>query len=79
MNQFFTYTVYHSESGKVVAKDLFEEVLVHLIDKMWMEELVKDIMLADYMSTPGVVIDIDRLIRDIESQGVFLFKRNIHG
>lgn len=79
MNQFFTYTVYHQESGKVVAKDLFEETLVHLINKMRMEELVKDIMLADYMSTPGVVIDMSRLIRDIESQGVFLFKRKIHG
>ena len=79
MNQFFTYTVYHSESGKVVAKDLFEASLVHLINKMWMEDLVKDIMLADYMSTPGVVIDMSRLLDDIESQGVFLFKRKIHG
>lgn len=79
MNQFFTYTVYHSESGKVVAKDLFEASLIHLINKMWMEDLVKDIMLADYMSTPGVVIDMSRLLDDIESQGVFLFKRKLHG
>ena len=79
MNQFFTYTVYHQESGKIVAKDLFEASLVHLINKMWMEDLVKDIMLADYMSTPGVVIDMSRLLDDIESQGVFLFKRKIHG
>lgn len=79
MNQFFTYTVYHSESGKVVAKDLFEASLVHLINKMWMEDLVKDIMLADYMSTPGVVIDMSRLLDDIESQGVFIFKRKLHG
>ena len=79
MNQFFTYTVYHQDSGKVVAKDLFEASLVHLINKMWMEDLVKDIMLADYMSTPGVVIDMSRLLDDIESQGVFLFKRKIHG
>lgn len=79
MNQFFTYTVYHSESGKVVAKDLFEASLIHLINKMWMEDLVKDIMLADYMSTPGVVIDMSRLLDDIESQGVFIFKRKLHG
>uniref|UniRef100_A0AAU6MX63 Terminal repeat-encoded protein n=1 Tax=Staphylococcus phage 184DA TaxID=3110532 RepID=A0AAU6MX63_9CAUD len=79
MNQFFTYTVYHSESGKVVAKDLFEASLVHLINKMKNEELVKDINLEYYMNTRGVVIDINSLIRDIESQGVFLFKRKIHG
>lgn len=79
MNQFFTYTVYHQGSGKVVAKDLFEASLVHLINKMWMEELVKDIMLADYMNTRGVVIDMSRLLDDIESQGVFLFKRKLHG
>lgn len=79
MNQFFTYTVYHQDSGKVVAKDLFEESLVHLINKMRVEELVKDITLGYYMNTRGVVIDMSRLLDDIESQGVFLFKRKIHG
>ena len=79
MNQFFTYTVYHSESGKVVAKDLFEEVLVHLIDKMIKEDIVKDIKMTDYMDNPFVALDIDNMMRDIESQGVFLFKRKIHG
>ncbi|BEU75402.1 hypothetical protein SNIID_0020 [Staphylococcus phage phiSNIID] len=79
MNQFFTYTVYHQDSGKVVAKDLFDASLVHLINKMRMEELVKDINLEYYMNTRGVVIDMSRLLDDIESQGVFLFKRKIHG
>ncbi|WPH66900.1 hypothetical protein CUBA_gp212 [Staphylococcus phage CUB-A] len=79
MNQFFTYTVYHSESGKVVAKDLFEEILVLLINKMIEEDIVKGINLEYYMNTRGVVIDMSRLLDDIESQGVFLFKRKIHG
>lgn len=79
MNQFFTYTVYHSESGKVVAKDLFEEVLVHLIDKMIKEDIVKDIKMTDYMDNPFVALDIDNMMRDIESQGVFIFERKIHG
>lgn len=79
MNQFFTYTVYHSESGKVVAKDLFEEVLVHLIDKMIKEDIVKDIKMTDYMDNPFVALDIDNMMRDIESQGVFIFKRKLHG
>ncbi|ASZ78145.1 hypothetical protein [Staphylococcus phage SA3] len=79
MNQFFTYTVYHQDSGKVVAKDLFEASLVHLINKMKNEDLVKDINLEYYMNTRGVVIDMSRLLDDIESQGVFLFKRKIHG
>ena len=79
MNQFFTYTVYHQDSGKVVAKDLFEASLVHLINKMKNEDLVKDINLEYYMNTRGVVIDINSLIRDIESQGVFIFKYKLHG
>lgn len=79
MNQFFTYTVYHSETGKIVAKDLFDVSLVHLINKMKNEDLVKDINLEYYMNTRGVVIDMSRLLDDIESQGVFLFKRKIHG
>ena len=79
MNQFFTYTVYHSESGKVVAKDLFEEVLVHLIDKMIKEDIVKDIKMTDYMDNPFIALDIDNMMRDIESQGVFIFKRKLHG
>ena len=79
MNQFFTYTVYHSESGKVVAMDLFEEVLVHLIDKMIKEDIVKDIKMTDYMDNPFVALDIDNMMRDIESQGVFIFERKIHG
>ena len=79
MNQFFTYTVYHSESGKVVAKDLFEEVLVHLIDKMIKEDIVKDIKMTDYMDNPFVALDIDNMMRDIESQGVFIFERKLHG
>ncbi|WBF81694.1 HNH homing endonuclease [Staphylococcus virus vB_SurM-PSU5] len=79
MNQFFTYTVYHQESGKVVAKDLFEEILVYLINKMIEEDLVKDINLEYYMNTRSVVIDMIRLLDDIESQGVFLFKRKLHG
>ncbi len=79
MGQFFTYTVYHQDSGKVVAKNLFEASLVHLINKMKNEDLVKDINLEYYMNTRGVVIDMSRLLDDIESQGVFLFKRKIHG
>lgn len=79
MNQFFTYTVYHLESGKVVAKDLFEASLVHLINKMIKKDLVKDINLEYYMNTRNVVIDMIRLLDDIESQGVFLFKRKLHG
>lgn len=79
MNQFFTYTVYHQDSGKVVAKNLFDVSLVHLINKMKNEDLVKDINLEYYMNTRGVVIDMSRLLDDIESQGVFLFKRKIHG
>ena len=78
MNQFFTYTVYHQESGKVVAKDLFEASLVHLINKMWMEDLVKDIELSDYSISNGDIAVLS-LIKAIESQGVFLFKRKIHG
>ena len=78
MNQFFTYTVYHSESGKVVAKDLFEEVLVHLINKMIEEDIVKDIELSDYIISNRDIALLS-LISDIESQGVFLFKRKIHG
>lgn len=79
MNQFFTYTVYHQGSGKVVAKDLFDASLVHLIHKMIEEDIVKDIKMTDYMNNPFVVLDTDSLIKDIESQGVFLFKRKIHG
>ncbi|WBF81119.1 hypothetical protein FMLHJGGC_00066 [Staphylococcus phage BSwM-KMM1] len=79
MNQFFTYTVYHQESGKVVAKDLFDASLVHLINKMIEEDIVKDIKMTDYMDNPFVVLDMSRLLDDIESQGVFLFKRKLHG
>ena len=77
MNQFFTYTVYHQGSGKVVAKDLFEASLVHLINKMKNEDLVKDIELSDY-SISNRDIALLSLTKDIESQGVFLFKRSIH-
>ncbi|XWX31190.1 hypothetical protein WGPJNHAJ_CDS0143 [Staphylococcus phage PG-2021_19] len=79
MNQFFTYTVYHQESGKVVAKDLFDASLVHLINKMIEEDIVKDIKMIDYMNNPFVVLDTDSIIKDIESQGVFVFKRKLHG
>ena len=78
MNQFFTYTVYHSESGKVVAKDLFEASLVHLINKMKNEDIVKDIELSDYIISNGDIALLS-LISDIESQGVFIFKRKLHG
>ena len=79
MNQFFTYTVYHCESGKVVAKNLFDTSLVHLINKMIEEDIVKDIKMTDYMDNPFIALDTDSMMMDIESQGVFLFKRNIHG
>lgn len=79
MNQFFTYTVYHQDSGKVVAKDLFDASLVHLIDKMIKEDIVKDIKMTDYMDNPFIALDTDSMMRDIESQGVFLFKRKLHG
>lgn len=79
MGQFFTYTVYHSESGKVVAKNLFDASLVHLINKMIEEDIVKDIKMTDYMDNPFVALDIDNMMRDIESQGVFIFERKIHG
>mgnify|MGYP005794839157 CR=1 FL=1 len=78
MNQFFTYTVYHQESGKVVAKNLFEASLVHLINKMIKEDIVKDIELSDYIISNGDIALLS-LIKGIESQGVFLFKRKIHG
>lgn len=78
MNQFFTYTVYHQESGKVVAKDLFEASLVHLINKMIEKDIVKDIELSDYRISNGDIALLS-LIKGIESQGVFLFKRKIHG
>lgn len=78
MNQFFTYTVYHSESGKVVAKNLFDVSLVHLINKMIEEDIVKDIELSDYIISNRDIALLS-LISDIESQGVFLFKRKIHG
>ena len=78
MNQFFTYTVYHQGSGKVVAKDLFEASLVHLINKMIEKDIVKDIELSDYIISNRDIALLS-LISDIESQGVFLFKRNIHG
>lgn len=78
MNQFFTYTVYHQESGKVVAKDLFEEILVYLINKMIEEDLVKGIELADYSISNGDIAILS-LTKAIESQGVFLFKRKVHG
>ena len=78
MNQFFTYTVYHQGSGKVVAKDLFEASLVHLINKMIEEDIVKDIELSDYIISNRDIALLS-LISDIESQGVFLFKRKIHG
>lgn len=78
MNQFFTYTVYHSESGKVVAKDLFYASLVYLINKMIEEDIVKDIELSDYIISNRDIALLS-LISDIESQGVFLFKHKIHG
>lgn len=78
MNQFFTYTVYHQESGKVVAKDLFEEILVYLINKMIEEDLVKGIELSDYSLSNGDIALLS-LTKDIESQGVFIFKHKIHG
>ena len=78
MNQFFTYTVYHSESGKVVAKDLFEASLVHLINKMIEKDIVKDIELSDYIISNRDIALLG-LISDIESQGVFIFKRKLHG
>ena len=78
MNQFFTYTVYHQESGKVVAKDLFEASLVHLINKMIKKDIVKDIELSDY-SLSNRDIALLSLTKDIESQGVFIFKRKLHG
>ena len=78
MGQFFTYTVYHSESGKVVAKNLFEESLVLLINKMIEEDIVKDIELSDYIISNRDIALLS-LIRDIESQGVFIFERKIHG
>lgn len=79
MNQFFTYTVYHSETGKVVAKDLFDASLVHLINKMIEKDIVKDIKMTDYMNNPFVALDTDSMMMDIESQGVFIFERKIHG
>ena len=78
MNQFFTYTVYHCESGKVVAKNLFDASLVHLINKMIEEDIVKDIELSDYIISNRDIALLS-LISDIESQGVFIFKRRIHG
>lgn len=73
-----TYTVYHQDSDKIVATGLDEMGLVDLINKMRAEELVKDIMLVDYMHNPNIVIDIDSLTKDIESQGVFYFRHTWH-
>ncbi|WID30777.1 hypothetical protein [Staphylococcus phage HMGUsa2] len=72
-----TYTIYHKESGKVVAKDLFEETLVHLINKMIEEGLVKDIELSDYSLSSGN-IDVLNLLVGIRKQGIFDFEHTWH-
>lgn len=78
MNELITYTVYHTETGKVVAKNLFEASLVHLINKMIKEDIVKDIELSDYIISNGDIAILS-LTKYIESQGVFIFQRKIHG
>ncbi|UYE90403.1 hypothetical protein [Staphylococcus phage vB_SauM-V1SA09] len=72
-----TYTIYHKESGKVVAKDLFDASLVHLINKMIEEGLVKDIKLSDYSLSSGR-IDVLNLLVVIRKQGIFDFEHTWH-
>ncbi|QVD56020.1 terminal repeat-encoded protein [Staphylococcus phage BT3] len=75
-----TYTVYHKDSDKVVATGLDEKDLLNLIGRMVYKKVIKDIFLLDYVKSqiPEFIIDTDRLIKDIESQGVFNFRHTWH-
>lgn len=75
-----TYTVYHSESDKIVATGLSEKDLLNLIGRMVYKKVVKDIFLPHYVKSqvPEFIVDTDRLVEDIESQGVFYFRHTWH-
>ncbi|BDA82408.1 terminal repeat-encoded protein [Staphylococcus phage vB_SsapH-Golestan-105-M] len=81
MNELITYTVFHTETDKVVASGLSKEVLLNLIERMVYEKIVTNIFLPAYVEskiTPKDTVDIDRLIEDIESQGVLYFRHTWH-
>ncbi len=81
MNELITYTVYHTETDKVVATGLSKEVLLNLIERMVYEKVVTNIFLPAYVEskiTTRDTVDIDRLIEDIESQGVLYFRHTWH-
>ncbi|WOZ17607.1 hypothetical protein [Staphylococcus phage vB_SauM-V1SA15] len=80
MQELITYIIYHKESGKVVAQNLSEKDLLNLIGRMVYKKVVKDIFLPHYVKSqePEFIIDTDRLIEDIESQGVFYFEHTWH-
>lgn len=75
-----TYTVYHQDSDKVVATGLDEKDLLNLIGRMVYKKVVKGIFLPDYVKSqvPEFIVDTDRLLADIESQGVFYFRHTWH-
>lgn len=80
MNELITYTVFHTETDKVVASGLSKQSLLDLIERMVYEKIVKGIFLPHYVKSqvPEFIIDTDRLISDIESQGVFYFRHTWH-
>ncbi|WBF04117.1 terminal repeat-encoded protein [Staphylococcus phage vB_SauM_VL14] len=75
-----TYTVYHKESDKIVASGLSETDLLNLIGRMIYKEVVTGIWLLDYVEPEDYNegINVNVLIKDIESQGVFSFNRCWH-
>lgn len=81
MNELITYTVFHTETDKVVASGLSEQALLNLIERMIHEEVVTGIFLPAYTEskiTPRDTVDIIRLTDDIESQGVLYFRHTWH-
>ncbi len=81
MNELITYTVFHTETDKVVASGLSEIELLNLIERMVYKKVVTNIFFPAYVESSIVsssTIDIDRLIEDIESQGVFYFRHTWH-
>ena len=81
MNELITYTVFHTETDKVVASGLSKIDLLNLIGRMVYKEVVTGIFLPAYLErgiVSGNTIDIDGLIEDIESQGVFYFRHTWH-
>lgn len=81
MNELITYTVFHTETDKVVASGLSKKELIDLVERMVYKKVVTNIFLPAYVESSIVsssTIDIDRLIEDIESQGVLYFRHTWH-